>query len=92
MKKIVIAGVFVLGSFITSQAQNADKVTREASVKTTTTVSSTKNDVNPDKQMPADRSTIATDINSAANKQNNAIAPRKGTVKVSPKNIENSSK
>jgi hypothetical protein len=91
MIRIIIVGVFMFGSFITSQAQNTDKVERDISTSIFTTVSSKKN-VNSDKQMPADRSTITTVTRPSSGKQNDAIVPRKQTVKVSPKNIENTTK
>ncbi len=87
MKKLFISAVFTLGCFTASYSQNSEKVTRGGSSMTITTFSSEKK-VNPDKQMPADRSMISSGKTTTALTTNNAVVPRNKKVDVSPRKIE----
>lgn len=91
MKKVLITGVLVVGCFIAGYSQNAEKVTRDASSMTITTFSSDKK-VNPDKQMPADRSMISSGKTTTSVSTNDAVVPRNKKAEVSPRKIEGDTK
>jgi len=91
MKKLIITGLFSFACFVAGYSQSTEKATVNSSATTITTRSSVKN-VNANKQMLADRSTITATTKPSSAAYNTAVLPRQKGVKVASAKIETGTK